>query len=108
MSLKFFINNRLQSLGFYYKIMQMQKAEANLFSKNYKEVEDALGVAEKIDDKFPDLWNVKGFYYYELGNYELSQNCWLKVMEYDPDYSDFKLREKLREKRIPTEPNRKK
>lgn len=95
------------SVGFYYKTMYLQKAEANICSKNYKEVEDALAVVEKIDDKSPELWNVKGLYYFELGNYELAKDCWMKVIMYNPDYSDFELRDKLKEKGIPTELGRK-
>lgn len=83
-----------------YVIMLLQKAEACIANRYLDNVENILNKAEKIDPKFPNLWNDKGLYYYELGNYESSKQCWYKVLEFDPNYTDTELYDKLVEKGI--------
>lgn len=84
----------------YYVVMLLQKAEACIANRYLDNVENILNKAEKIDPKFPNLWNDKGLYYYELGNYESSKQCWYKVLEFDPNYTDTELYDKLVEKGI--------
>jgi len=62
---------------------------ANLFYKS--DFQGIIGNTEQLTTQFPDsyiIWNIRGAAFLSLKNLEHSFNCFMKVIELNPNYPD--------------------
>ena len=70
----------------FYVILLLQKSNALIECQDYETAMNTIDEAFVLLPVNADSWDIKGYIYTKLGNWDEAAKCWKKVVEINPDF----------------------